>query len=112
MAKQYPETIENRQPHELTQASRQRENSKSLIRYRNYLYFIFFLQKLIYHPTYFFKFFWNTITRKFETKANQVAYRLVWWNLVKLYSFVKRRYLSDSWNKIILNKSKDEMSNM
>ena len=112
LAKQYPDTIENRKPHELTQASRQRENFKPLIRYRNYLYFIFFLQKLIYHPTYFFKFFWNTITRKFETKANQVAYRIVWWNLVKFYSILKRRYLNETWNKIILNKSKDEMSNM
>jgi len=103
MAIQHPETIENRKPHELTQASRNKKNSNKLIRQRNYLYFIFFLQKLIYHPLYFPKFFWFTITRKFQTKANQVAYRIVWWNLVKIYSFIKKRKLSKDWNHIIKN---------
>lgn len=101
MAIDHPETIENRKPHELTQASRKKKNSKQLIRERNYLYFLFFVQKAIYHPTYFFKFFWHTITRNFQTKANQVAYRIVWWNLVKLYSKIKKRKLEENWNKII-----------
>ena len=106
LANQYPDTIENRKPHELTQASRQRADSSTQVRYRNYLYFIFFFQKLLHDPLYFVRFFWNTITRKFETKANQVAYRIVWWNLVKIFSKIKKRYLDDSWNKIILSKEK------
>jgi len=101
MAIQFPETIEDRKPHELTQASRNRTNAKRLIKERNYLYFIFFLQKLIYHPLYFPKFFWYTVLRKFQTKANQAAYRIIWWNLIKLYSILKKRKLGLDWMKII-----------